>query len=152
MTEMAPVLYAYDGSENARRALVEGAARLAGRPAVVATVWRTVEPAASAARAALPDDVIEQGVTNIDDESEEQALETATAGVAILRDAGVEASARAVRSTANTWSAILELADELDAETIVLGSRGRSGIRAALLGSVSAGVVERSRRPVLVVR
>lgn len=154
MAEMAerPVLYAFDGSDNARRALAEGATRLAGRPAVVVTVWRSVESGASAARAALPDDVIEQGVATIDDESEEQARETATAGVAILREAGVEASARVVRGTANTWSAILALADELDADTIVLGSRGRSPLRAALLGSVSAGVVEHSSRPVLVVR
>jgi nucleotide-binding universal stress UspA family protein len=147
-----PVLYAFDGSDHARRALAEGAARLGDRPAVVATVWRSIEPAAAAARAALPDEVIKQGVSRIDDENEEQALETAAAGVAILRDLGGEAVGRAVRGTANTWSAILGLADELDADTIVLGSRGRSSLKAALLGSVSAGVVERSQRPVLIVR
>lgn len=152
MTAERPVLYAFDGSDNARRALAEGAERFPGRPAVVATVWRSAERAASAARAALPDEVIKQAVSAMDDTSEEQALETASAGMEILREAGVEAAARAVRSTAPTWSALVELAGELDAETIVLGTRGRSGLRAALLGSVSSGVLEHSAVPVLVVR
>ena len=42
-------------------------------------------------------------------------------------------------------------ADEQDARAVVLGSRGRSGVRAALLGSVSYGVVHHSSRPLLVV-
>ena len=43
-------------------------------------------------------------------------------------------------------------ADELDASAIVLGSRGRSPMAATVLGSVSTGVLHRTRRPVLVVR
>ena len=47
---------------------------------------------------------------------------------------------------------ILGLADELDVGLIVLGSRGRSGIRRALMGSVSDSVVRHAHCPVLVVR
>lgn len=48
--------------------------------------------------------------------------------------------------------AIVAAADELDADAIVIGSRGRGAIRRALLGSVSSHVVHNAPCPVLVVR
>jgi nucleotide-binding universal stress UspA family protein len=47
---------------------------------------------------------------------------------------------------------IVSLADEINAGLIVMGSRGRGGIRRALLGSVSDSVVRHAHCPVLVVR
>jgi nucleotide-binding universal stress UspA family protein len=46
---------------------------------------------------------------------------------------------------------VLQFADERDAVTIVLGSRGVSGVKSLILGSVSHGVVHHSHRPLLVV-
>jgi nucleotide-binding universal stress UspA family protein len=46
---------------------------------------------------------------------------------------------------------ILSQADAVDADAIVLGSRGRGGIGSFLLGSVSAAVVQSADRPVLIV-
>ena len=48
------------------------------------------------------------------------------------------------------WQTILETADSMDAAVIVVGSRGLSGLRSSLLGSVSHALVNRARRPVLV--
>jgi nucleotide-binding universal stress UspA family protein len=52
----------------------------------------------------------------------------------------------------STASAILELADELDASLIVIASHGRSGVRRAVLGSVAEDLIRNGYRPVLVVR
>ncbi len=52
--------------------------------------------------------------------------------------------------TGEAWRVILEVADELDADLIVIGSHGYKGID-RLLGTTAANVVNRARRNVLVV-
>jgi nucleotide-binding universal stress UspA family protein len=47
---------------------------------------------------------------------------------------------------------IVALAEELGAGLIVMGSRGRGGVRRALMGSVSDSVVRHAHCPVMVVR
>lgn len=47
---------------------------------------------------------------------------------------------------------IIRLSEEIEAGLIVLGSRGRGGLRRALMGSVSDSVVRHAHCPVLVVR
>jgi nucleotide-binding universal stress UspA family protein len=47
---------------------------------------------------------------------------------------------------------IVTYADSLDADMLVVGSRGRRPLAGALLGSTSSGVLHESRRPVLVIR
>jgi nucleotide-binding universal stress UspA family protein len=46
---------------------------------------------------------------------------------------------------------ITATAEEVDAPAIVMGQRGRSGLKTALLGSVSRDVVNAYHRPVIIV-
>jgi nucleotide-binding universal stress UspA family protein len=46
---------------------------------------------------------------------------------------------------------LLRAAEDLHADTILIGNRGQSALSALLMGSVAQGVTERSRVPVLVV-
>lgn len=46
---------------------------------------------------------------------------------------------------------ILELAEEVDADYVVVGTRGESPISGAVLGSVVLRLIQRCRRPMLVV-
>ena len=47
---------------------------------------------------------------------------------------------------------IVHLAEDLEAGLVVMGSRGRGGIRRALMGSVSDSVVRHAHCPVLIIR
>ena len=74
-------------------------------------------------------------------------------GVTFLRDLGVSAlgtaSAVAVRGAAG---AIIEAAECLQADLIVMGSRGFSGFAGAFFDSVSHKTLQKAPCPVLVVR
>lgn len=52
---------------------------------------------------------------------------------------------------ATASDAVVAAAEEVDAALIVLGSHGRHGVRAALLGSTSTDVLHHARRPTLVI-
>jgi nucleotide-binding universal stress UspA family protein len=147
-----PVLFAYDGSTHARAAIDRAGTVLQPGPAVVATAWTSFEDAAPAALMALPKDMVGEAVGTLDEASRETAEQLAAEGAELARKAGFDAQPRAVRSRGPFFAALLEAADELDASAIVAGSRGRSALAAAVLGSVSTGMLHHTGRPVLVVR
>jgi nucleotide-binding universal stress UspA family protein len=64
--------------------------------------------------------------------------------------AGLETAERRVVS-GMAAERLADLADEVDAELIVVGSRGRGAFKAAFLGSVSTSLIGVARCPVLVV-
>ncbi|MDR5671842.1 Nucleotide-binding protein, UspA family [Halalkaliarchaeum sp. AArc-CO] len=65
-----------------------------------------------------------------------------------LREAGVDADVHSV--TGDPATAILELADEFQVDTIVLGARRRSPVGKVLFGSVTQSVILDSDCPVTV--
>src|SRR6187397_2554844 len=70
--------------------------------------------------------------------------------VACLRRPGIGVAARLV--TGRAASVIVEVAEEIGADLVILGARGHGAIERALLGSVSAEVVDQTHCSVLVAR
>jgi len=66
-----------------------------------------------------------------------------------LREQGHEVTALMIQGP--TVQTILEQAEKLEAEVIVVGSHGRGKLFDLVVGSVSAGVIRKSPVPVLVV-
>jgi nucleotide-binding universal stress UspA family protein len=152
VTAGAPILIAYDGSEGAARAVAEaGRVFGPGRRAVVATVWCSLATLAPSALSGLPPGVAQASLDQLDAAAEREAAAQAEAGAEAAREAGFDAQAVAHREDGAGWAGTCALADQLDAAAIVVGSRGLSGVKSALLGSFSRGVVHNARRPVLVV-
>jgi nucleotide-binding universal stress UspA family protein len=149
---MPPVMFAYDGSPHARAAIERGTALVRPGPAVVATAWTSFEDAAPAALLALPGDVVRGAVDDLDAANREAAEKLAAEGAELARAAGFDAEPRAVRAAEAFFVALVALADEIDASAIVMGSRGRSRLAATVLGSVSTGVLNHTRRPVMIVK
>jgi nucleotide-binding universal stress UspA family protein len=143
-----PVLLCYDGSEGSRRAISLAGEELGSRRAVVLHVWESwvaEAPALAGASATV------QGMAaELDEVADEQSESRTAEGVEVAESAGFDAEGLSERATGPVWKAVLDTADEHSCAAIILGSRGLTGISAAL-GSVSNGVVHHSRRPVLVV-
>ncbi len=143
MVDDTPILICYDGSEGARNAISAAAALLVGRSAVVLNVGplQTVAEGYAALGSSAAD---------LDHVIFDEALARAEAGAEVARRAGFSASARA-EVDAPTWHGVVEVANDIDAAAIVLGSRGLTGVRELLEGSLSHEVAERAGRPVLIV-
>jgi nucleotide-binding universal stress UspA family protein len=148
-TADGPVLLCYDGSEAATRAIERAGALFAGRDALVVTVWQPTSLGSiawSGVTASMVDFF----------RSDRTAVETggrvADEGVGIATEAGLLAAPIAVEAAGPVWTTILEIADRYDAATIVMGSRGLTGVRSMLLGSVSNAVVHHTDRPTMIIR
>ena len=87
------------------------------------------------------------------DHSEISDRTAVAAAVDALTRAGVKAHGE-VRNTIFGYAAreIMNDADEVNADVIVMGSRGRGDLAGLLLGSTAHKVIHLSDRPVLVVR
>lgn len=140
-----PILICFDGSQSAEHSFRAAAALLTGRKAIVADIGPVLTGAES--YAAVTPGI---NIAWLEQENLAGALQRAEQGAELARRAGFDAEARAELS-APTWEGIVDLANEIDAAVIVIGSRGLKGVRERLEGSVSHQVAEHSRRPVLIV-
>lgn len=69
---------------------------------------------------------------------------------ALLDAAGVGYSMEVVLGEPGT--ALVDLAEQINADMVMLGARGMGAIESALVGSVSKAVISRCSKPVMVVR
>jgi nucleotide-binding universal stress UspA family protein len=141
----APILICYDGSPGAVRAIETAATLLGPRRAVVLDIASpiTAEESLAVTAPVLPGAALEE--TNLS-----EAAGIAGEGADIARSSGFDAEPRGSLE-APTWQGIADVADELNAPVIVIGSRGLTGLKELLEGSVSHQVAEHAGRPVLIV-
>ncbi|GAA0812255.1 universal stress protein [Spirilliplanes yamanashiensis] len=147
MTTTGPLLIAYDGSPNSRTAIGTAAHLLPGAAAVVLYARQPLESLA----AHLEGHPALEDLRGIDAATLNASERIAAEGAELARKAGLTADPHVSSTLATAAEAIVEAADGLGARAIVLGSRGRSGVTAALLGSTSAAVLHHTRRPVIVI-
>lgn len=146
-----PVLIAYDGSEASAEAIVRAAPLLATRRAQVVRVWDSLASLLLHTDIQRLTGMMREAAEEVDEEDANSSAAIAADGAELARKAGFEAEACALRGRPNIWPALLEHADKLDAPVIVVGSRGLGGVKSALYGSVSSGLLHHSHRPLLVV-
>ena len=86
-------------------------------------------------------------------ETTDDANASVAAAVDVLAQAGVKAHGE-IRNTIFGYAAreIINDAGEVNADVIVMGSRGRSDLAGLLLGSTTHKVIHLTDRPVLIVR
>ncbi|MCW3016761.1 MAG: universal stress protein [Solirubrobacterales bacterium] len=148
------ILLAYDGSPDAQAAIDRAAILMPGTGAIVVTVWEPyIETVTRTGGLTLGYGMVPPSldIDQIDAASAASALERAREGAARATAAGLRAEPRVTRRSTGVACVILDVADDVDAAAIVLGTRGLGGVKSMLLGSVSHAVLHRADRPVPVV-
>lgn len=70
----------------------------------------------------------------------------------IARENGVELREELINAQMSIAAEIVEYAVSNDVDLIIMGTRGRSGLRKMFLGTVAAGVVNSSQCPVMIIK
>lgn len=131
---MERILIATDGSPSAMEAIELGLELATGQSAAVTVVH------------VIPKNDLHKGLV-FEHPEQDDALRAAAEA---MRKEGIEPELKLLSGDPSeelTW-----LADNVNADLVVIGSRGRGTMQGALLGSVSRQVLAACERPVMVVR
>jgi nucleotide-binding universal stress UspA family protein len=141
------ILIAYDGSDDAKAAIEQAGKLFPGETATVLTVWeRFID---TMARAGVGAGVVVD-YDEIDRQTKAGASEKADEGAKLANEVGLAASAKTAVVESTISDAILDEAASAGASLVVTGSRGYTGVKSLLLGSVSHHLVQHADLPVVV--
>ena len=149
--DLGGVVFADDGSTSARtaEAVFTGWPIWAGRPISVLTVAQVAVPVAAGYTPGLYDQVMES-YTRSANEAREETRAEAAGEAHRLADAGLAAVPITLEGDAATE--IVRFATERRCGTIVMGTRGHTGLTRLILGSVARNVLLHAPCSVLIVR
>ena len=142
------ILIAYDGSDDAKAAIEHAARLFPGERVAVLTVWQRFIDTLARVGAGLS---MVLDYDEVDAENEKAARERAQEGADLAKEAGLDAEVRAVVAETSVADAILTAAAAAEASAVVCGSRGYTGVKSLMLGSVSHHVLQHADLPVVVV-
>jgi nucleotide-binding universal stress UspA family protein len=147
------VLICYDGSADAQAAIDRAGELFPASHAVVLVIWETVTETMirEGALGGGLGMIASYGDEETDTAIEKAALDTAADGARRAVAAGLVAQPRIVNRDGDIETAILAAAAEIDADLILLGTRGRGAVKSLMLGSVTHAVLHHADRPVLVI-
>ncbi len=150
-TEIGHVAFADDGSAQSRRAeaLLSTWPMFAGAQVDVLNVAEVAVPVAAGFTPGLYDQVLESYTRSVDAARDASASEVRVAARR-LTDAGLHAEAVALEG--DPAGEIVRYAAGHNIHTIVMGTRGHTGLARLLLGSVARNVLLHARSSVLIVR
>jgi nucleotide-binding universal stress UspA family protein len=147
------LLICYDGSADAQAAIDHSALLMPGSEATVLVIWETLlETMTRSGSMGMG-----MGMVGIGDETgtdaaiRKGALNLATEGAQRAGAAGLVAQPRIANRDGDIAETIVTVAADLEADAIVLGTRGLGGLKSLMLGSVSHAVLHHADRAVLVV-
>ncbi|MEE4022192.1 universal stress protein [Gordonia sp. PKS22-38] len=148
------LMIAYDGSDNADRAIRYAGRFLRAETAHVVTAWQPGElsptrlSTLSGGMQPFIDTRLEVGV---DEALEQEAENINHRGVDLATEAGLSAKGSLVEVESTVWGALVAAADALSVDLLVTGTRGSSGLKALLRSSVAERVLKHCHRPVFIV-
>ena len=145
------ILICFDGSDDSRSAIQHAAELLDGQPATVLTIWEPFIEVLTRTSFGIVPMAPDLNTDEIDAATRQQAADLAEEGAELARQAGLDAEPRTGSRRGTIANSILEEAENVAASAIVMGSRGLTGVKSLLLGSVSHGVIQHADRTVVVV-
>ena len=140
------VLVCFDGTEHARHAIREGGRLLRGRRATVLYAWSTGPESTARFGASAAWGAPESFASD-----RAHAHGVAREGAELARRAGFDPTPLTAHGALPAWAIILGVARRTEADLIVLGSRGLTGVRSFILGSTSHHVVNLAHVATLVI-
>jgi nucleotide-binding universal stress UspA family protein len=145
------ILIAFDGSVDSRAAVERAAELFSDQPVTVLTVWEPFVEIVARTTVGFGLVPTVPDADEMDQASRSGAEQTAREGVELAQKLGLRAEPQTRSQTTTTGRAILAEADKLGASAIVMGSRGLTGMKSRLLGSVSHEVIQHADRTIAVV-
>jgi nucleotide-binding universal stress UspA family protein len=124
---------------------------MSGESATVLTVWEPFAEMMTRVGVGSGMAMAEVDFQELDRTSEEQARGRAEDGVERAKRAGLDASSLVRARQTSVAEAIIAEANGIGARAIVVGTRGLTGVKSLLLGSVSHALLQHADRPVIVV-
>jgi nucleotide-binding universal stress UspA family protein len=146
--EFAKIMVAFDGSKDATSAvrLAASLSKQFGSELTVIHVFGSPSVGLSAASGMpLPD------YGELEDAARAAGEKVLAAGVQVATESGVKAKGE-LKEAPSVVEALVEYAEKQKVDLIVVGTRGMTGFKKLILGSVSSGLVSHAHCPVLVAR